>query len=127
MVPGRIPGMSDGRIPPGAAIGAGGGGVITRGRGSEGGGGVMNRGLGSSTGGTGVATRDRWSVSRDVSMLISPYSSSSMEAVGSDDATLCEGTCGVGAVTVPALEVAPASSASFTFSIITVVSHGFER
>src|SRR5262245_27925022 len=104
MAPGRIPGMSEGRIPGdvveagGCGIGCGadagcgpaGGCSAAGATGTAGMDGLLMR-IGSLTGGAGggVAVRARGIVgmlSRPVSMLISPYSSSSIAAVGSDAA-----------------------------------------
>src|SRR6476646_2311945 len=68
-------------------------------------------------------------LSRPVSMLISPYSSSSMAAVGSDAADRCPGAAGgaagtLGACAAPAGAPAPRPNRSRILSIIALVSHG---
>ena len=91
IAPGRIPGISEGRIP-GDVVEAGGGGVGCA-AGTAGMDGLLMR----PEPGGGVAVRARGAVgtlSRPVSMLISPYSSSSMAAVGSDAAERGAGAAG---------------------------------
>ena len=82
--------------------------------------------------GGGVAVRARGIVgmlSRPVSMLISPYSSSSMAAVGSEAAARPGAGAAGGGTEAGARPAgaapAPRRSRSRTLSIIALVSHGF--
>ena len=91
---------------------------------------LVRRGSLRGLAGGGVAVRARGIVgmlSRPVSMLISPYSSSSMAAVGSEAAARPgAGAAGGGTEAgAPAAAPAPWRRRSRTLSIIAVVSHGF--
>ena len=131
MAPGRIPGISDGRIPGDEPPAAGGGdGAAAGGIGTAGMDGLLMRrratgrpGPASPRGTRGIVG----TLSRPVSMLISPYSSSSMAAVGSDAAERAgrRGGGGAGSAPWPAGAAAPPRSSSRTLSIIALVSHGF--
>ena len=129
MAPGRMPGINDGRIPGDEPPAAGGGNGAAAGAiGTAGMDGLLMRLLGDGAAGAGadMAAGTRGIVgtlSRPVSMLISPYSSSSMAAVGSDAADRAGG--GGGAGTPMAGAGAPPRSSSRILSIIAVVSHGF--
>ena len=108
-----MPGISDGRIPGDVEPPEDGGGEA---------------GACAGGGGAGTAAGAAWTrgivgtLSRPVSMLISPYSSSSMAAVGNDAAG--RPGAGAGAEAAGAGAGAPPRSTSRTLSIIAVVSHG---
>ena len=119
IVPGRIPGISDGRIPGAGPLGAAAGiaGLVMRGMPTgAGGGGVRTRGRGWGSGGA---------ASRPLSMLISPYSSSSIATAGIEAALVRAGG-GAGTGALGATE-SPRATASRRRSRRAAVSQGLRR
>src|SRR6478752_4130818 len=117
-----MPGISDGRIPgdePPAA-GGGEGATATGAAWTAGIPGLLIRPAGAAAGGAAGTRGIVGMLSRPVSMLISPYSSSSMAAVGSDAADRgggAAGGCGAAAT-------GPTRRSSRTLSVSEVVSQG---